>query len=243
MENKLIFESKREISSAFIDSSVRLGIAQAVLLIQDNLTECFGALGCDGIVYREKHNAFWVFTKTKVHFNRRPNWREVISAQTFPVNNAGMRTHVNTAFYDKNGEAILVANQEACVLSLETHRPLKLTTLPYPTENFPEPVFSEAFEKFSADFSDSDFVFEQVIRSSLIDMSHHMNNIEYIKLALCVFSDDFLQANEVSDLEVHYLGESKEGQTLKVFKQSVDAAHFIQIKESERTVFEMKIEF
>ena len=142
MENPLIFTTERTISSAFIDSSVKLGIAQAVLLIQDNLTECFNALGCDGIVYREKHNAFWVFTKTKVHFVRRPAWRDSVTARTFPVNNAGMRTHVNTVLSAADGSLLITANQEACVLSLENHRPLKLTSLPYPTAGFPEAAFT-----------------------------------------------------------------------------------------------------
>ncbi|MBR7065048.1 MAG: hypothetical protein IKI31_07905 [Treponema sp.] len=200
MSNDLIFESKRVISSAYIDSSVRMGASHAVLMVQDNLTECFNAMQCDGIIYREKFNAFWVFTKTKVHFERRPNWREIVSARTFPVNNLGFRTSVNTEIIDKDGKRLLVANQEACVLSLETHRPLKLTNLPYPKENFPEAIFDEPFERFPSDFTESEFVFEQKIRSCHIDMSHHMNNIEYIKFALSVFTDDFLQSNEITDL-------------------------------------------
>ena len=241
--NPLIFSSERVISSAFIDSSVRLGIAQAVLLIQDNLTECFGALGCDGIVYREQHNAFWVFTKTKVHFEKRPEWRATITAQTFPIDNAGMRTHVNTVLLGTDGSILVTANQEACVLSLENHRPLKLTALPYPNADFPPAVFSEPFERFPTDFAESDFAFEHIIRSQHIDMSRHMNNIAYIRLALNVFFDDFLQSHEISDLEVHYMGESKEGQTLRVFKKSNGTATFVQIKESNRTVFEMKAVF
>ena len=62
-----------------------------------------------------------------------------------------MRTHVNTEFLDKQGKQLLVANQEACVLSLENHRPQKLTELPYPKEDFPSPVYNEAFEKFPSD--------------------------------------------------------------------------------------------
>ncbi len=246
MYENMIFEAEREISSAFIDSSVRMGVAQSVLMIQDNLTECFGELGCDGVVYREKFNTFWVFTKTKVHFERRPAWREIVKARTFPIDNAGMRTHVNTEILDKEGKRLLAANQEACVLSLETHRPVKLSTLPYPSENFPEAVFDEPFERFPSDFTEDEFVFEQVIRSSHIDMSHHMNNIEYIKLALCVFDDDFLLSHEITDLEVHYMGESKEGQTLKVYRrndQTCPGKVFIHIKESGRCVFECCVQF
>lgn len=72
-------------------------------------------------------------------------------------------------------------------------------------------------------------------------MSHHMNNIEYIKLALNVFTDDFLLAHEPDSLEVHYTGESKEGQTLRVYSRTKDSSTQIIIKESDRSVFEMKI--
>lgn len=245
MENNLIFEQKRKISSAFIDSTVKMGIAQSVLMVQDNLTECFNMLECDGVIYREKFNAFWVFTKTRLHFYRRPEWREEISAATFPVDNEGFRTHVNTVLKDKNGEILIAANQEACVLDMEKHRPMKLANLPYPKENFPAAQMNEPFEKLKTEFEESDFVYEQVIRAQHIDMSHHMNNIEYIKLGLNVFTDDFLENHEAKELEVHYTGESKEGQTLKVYRKDSDGKTFVNIKESVtgRSVFEMMIKF
>ena len=249
MENELIFSQDRNISSAFIDSSLKIGIAQAVLMVQDNLTECFNMLGCDGVIYREKYNAFWVFTKSKLNFKKRPEWRQVISASTFPIDNAGFKTHINTILRDKNGTTLITANQEACVLDMEKHRPVKLSTLNYPKENFPISVFDEPFDKFDSDFfksgykTEDNFKYEQIIRSQHIDMSHHMNNIEYIKLALNIFSDDFLLSNEVKNLEVHYMGESKEGQVLKIYEKTQEKISQIIIRENERTVFEMQIEF
>mgnify|MGYP002862361114 FL=1 len=243
MQNELVFSQERSISSAFIDSSVRMGIAQSVLMVQDNLTECFAKMGCDGVVYREKYHVFWVFTKSKLHFVRRPDWREKIVATTFPVDNAGFKAHINTILQDLDGKTLVTANQEACVLDMEKHRPVKISTLDYPKDGFPELVFDEPFEKCDADFTDADLKYEQVIRSPHIDMSHHMNNIEYIKLALGVFTDDFLLAHEVERLEVHYTGESKEGQTLRVYAKTSGNVTDIAIKESDRTVFEMKIDF
>lgn len=237
------FTQERNISSAFIDSSLKMGIAQSVLMVQDNLTECFNKLGCDGVIYREKYNAFWVFTKSKLHFEKRPVWREKIEASTFPIDNAGFKAHINTILQSKDGETLITANQEACVLDMEKHRPVKLTNLNYPKENFPEAVFTEPFEKFDTDFTEEDFKYEQVIRAQHIDMSHHMNNIEYIKLAINVFTDDFLLAHEPKNLEVHYTGESKEGQTLRIYSKTRENTTVVAIKESERSVFEMKIEF
>lgn len=150
---------------------------------------------------------------------------------------------MNTVLRDKDGSVLITANQEACVLDLEKHRPVRITNLNYPKEGFPEAVFDEPFERFDSDFTEEDFKYEQVIRSQHIDMSHHMNNIEYIKLALNVFTDDFLLAHEPDSLEVHYTGESKEGQTLRVYSRTKDSSTQIIIKESDRSVFEMKIVF
>ena len=75
-----------------------------------------------------------------------------------------------------------------------------------------------------------------------------MNNIEYIKLALNVFTDDFLRTHDVKSLEVHYTGESREGQILSVYKKDEYdedgcSTALIAIKESGRTVFKMKLIF
>ena len=237
----LIYKSERKIASAYLDSKVKLGIAQALLLIQDNLTECFDMLKCDGVRYLD-FNVFWVFTKARVKFVNRPCWREDIEAESFPISNAGFRTNVNTVFY-KDGKPIILANQEACVLDKEKHRPVKLTGLPFPKENFPQPLYSEAFEKFDIDEQLFQEVYTQQIRSQNIDMSGHMNNNEYVKLALNVFSNDFLLNHEPDVMEVHFTGESKEGQILSVKKAEKNGSTFIKIFESERCVFEMKISF
>ena len=240
--NDLIYSQEREISSAYIDSGLKLGIAQAVLMIQDNVTECFNMMNCDGIYYREL-GYFWVFTKTRLRFFERPEWRDVIEASTFTVGNSGMRTNVNSIFEDKEGKTLLVANQEACVLDMQKHRPVPISKVPYPQDGFPERVFEEDFEKFGVPDEEYAEVYEQIIRSTHIDMSHHLNNIEYIKFGLNVFTEEFLLAHEVDELEVHYTGESKEGQTLKIFRADKEEGTYIKIKESDRCVFEMKIHF
>lgn len=243
MEDMLIFETPRLISSAFIDSTIRLGTAQTLLMVQDNITECLGRINCDGVVYRKKYNSFWVFTKVLIHFERRPDWCESIVTRTFPFDNGGLRTHLNSEAFDKDGSLVFSASYEACVLSFETHRPQKLVNLGYPAGDFPKPVFNSRFTRFTTVFSEDDFVFEQPIRSSFIDLSQHMNNAEYVKLALSTFSNDFLREHDVSEIEAHYTGESKEGQVLRVYRHDEDGNTFVQIKESERVVFECRITF
>lgn len=243
MSSSLVFTQKRKVTSAFMDSSAKMGISQSVLMVQDNLTECFGMLNADNYVYKEKFNSFWVFTKNKLHFTRRPSWREEFTAQTFPVNNKGFRTDVNSVFIDNDGQNILTSNIECCCLDFDKHRPVKLSNNGFPTEDFPTPVLTDSFEKFEVEYDENDFVYEQVIHSQMLDMSHHMNNTEYVKLAVNVFSDEFINSHEPKDLEVHYIGESKENQCLRIYCKEVDDNFYVRITENQRTVFEMKISF
>ena len=116
----------------------------------------------------------------------------------------------------------------------------------YVQDNIKSFFANDIWEDEHENFSESELVFEQQIRSCHIDMSHHMNNIEYIKFALSVFTDDFLQSHEISDLEVHYTGESKEGQILRVYRRDdadCEGKTFIHIKEDERCVFECCVKF
>jgi acyl-CoA thioesterase FadM len=239
--SNLVYENKKEISSAFIDSSVRLGTAQTTVLVQDNVTECFKSFDCDGVTYKKKYNAFWVFSKAKFKFFSRPAWNDFVTVKTFPINNSGIRTNINTQIIDSQGKPVANVKQEACVLSFENHRPVKLSNVEFPAEGFPDPVLDEPFERFPSDFTEDEFVYDQVIRYCHIDMSHHMNNCEYVRLALSVFSEEYLLAHELTEMEVHYTGESREGQTLKIYRRDCadcPGKTYVHIKEGERCVFE-----
>jgi len=243
MENKLIYSQKRKVSATYMDCSAKLGVANTLFMIQDNLSECFGMLKADNYRYKEVFNAFWVFTKTKVHFNRRPEWIEEFDAATFPVDNAGFRTNINSVFTDKEGNILLTANSECCCLDFEKHRPVKLSNTDFPGDNFPETVFEGSFEKFDFETTENDFVYSQEVRASMLDMSNHLNNTEYVKLGINVLPSEYLQTKDVKDLEVHFMGECKEYQILKVYKKEIENRIYVRIKTEEKTVFEMCISY
>ena len=119
---------------------------------------------------------------------------------------------------------------------------MRLSAVDFPTEGFPEPFMTDDFDRFNVKPEEYQEVYQQKVLPQHIDMSHHMNNIEYVKLALNVFSASDLELCIPSELEVHYLGESEEGQTLKVFRADHNGATYMRIlDETDRPVFEMKL--
>ena len=130
-------------------------------------------------------------------------------------------------------------------MNIETRRPVPVSSIGYPTEGFPPPAIEEPFEKFDADFSEQDKVYSQTVHSQHIDMSHHTNNIEYIKFALNVFPEAYLLEHEPVLLEAHYTGETHEDDLLDIYRKDKDGCSYIKITEvsDRRSVFEMKIQF
>ena len=240
-KNPLVFQKQRTITSAYIDVSGKMGLAQTVLMVQDNFTENFGTLKMDNFCVNEK-GGYWAITKAKFKFFQRPYWRDKVITTSFPADNAPIRTYENTAITTVEGEPIILAVQEACCLNLETHRPMKLAAVDFPTEGSPEPFMDNKFTKFDIAPEEYQEVYRQKVLPQHIDMSHHMNNIEYVKLSLNVFSAADIELCIPSMLEVHFLGETREGQEVTVYRADKRGATYMKIEdETGRQVFEMKL--
>lgn len=240
-KNPLVFQKQRTITSAYIDVSGKMGIAQTVLMVQDNFTENFGSIKMDNFCVNEK-GGYWAIYKAKFKFFKRPFWRDKVITTSFPADSAPIRTYENTAITTVEGEPIILAVQEACCLNLETHRPMKLSAVDFPAEGSPEPFMDNKFSKFPVEPEEYQEVYRQKVLPQHIDMSHHMNNIEYVKLSLNVFSASDLELCIPSMLEVHFLGETREGQEVTIFRADKMGATYMKIEDDMgRQVFEMKI--
>ena len=240
-KNPLVFQKQRTITSAYIDVSGKMGLAQTVLMVQDNFTENFGTLKMDNFCVNEK-GGYWAITKAKFKFFQRPYWRDKVVTTSFPADSAPIRTYENTAVTTVEGEPIILAVQEACCLNLETHRPMKLSAVDFPAEGSPEPFMDNKFSKFPVEPEEYQEVYRQKVLPQHIDMSHHMNNIEYVKLGLNVFSAADLELCIPSMLELHFMGETREGQEVKIFRADKMGATYMKIEDdSGRQVFEMKV--
>ena len=240
-KNPLVFQKQRTITSAYIDVSGKMGIAQTVLMVQDNFTENFGSIKMDNFCVNEK-GGYWAIYKEKFKFFKRPFWRDKVITTSFPADSAPIRTYENTAITTVEGEPIILAVQEACCLDMERHRPMKLEAVDFPMEGAPEHFLDNKFPKFPVTPEEYEEVYRQKVLPQHIDMSHHMNNIEYVKLSLNVFSASDLELCIPSMLEVHFLGETREGQEVTIFRADKMGATYMKIEDDTgRQVFEMKI--
>ena len=230
MENE--YKRKFFIGYSNCDRKVNLSVLNSLFLIQDMMTEYFVFLKSDNIILKSENNAIWVLAKTKVHFNKYPKWRDLIEGTVFTTGIKPIRVETEAQFKDKDNNVLFYANQETCVIDLTDRKIRKINTVNYPTGvQIKEGINKEKYLRLNTEFTEADKVYEQKIHSTDIDFSYHTNNVSYVKYILNSLNSDFIDSHKITDFEVHYINESKEGQKLSIYKKIKDNEIEFLIKE------------
>ena len=242
MENK--YKRKFFIGYSNCDRKISLSLLDSFYLIQDMMTEYFGFLKSDNIILKRENNAIWVLTKTKVHFNNLPVWRDVVEGTVFTTNIKQIRIGTETQFKDKDNNILFYANQETCAIDLDDRKIKKISTVNYPKDiEIIEGVNKEKYLKLNDEFTIDDKVSEQIVHSTDIDFSHHTNNVAYIRFILNSLSSEFLDNCKVTDFEIHYINETKEGQKLEIYRKLKDTDVDFLIKENDREIVRANLKY
>ena len=132
MENE--YKRKFLVSYTDADRNVNLSLLSALTIIQDMMTEYFGVLKSDNIILKNENNAIWVLTKTKVHFNKYPTWRDIIEGIAYTTEVKPIRVEMEVDFKNEDNETLFYAKQESCAIDLTTRKIRKISTVNYPTD-------------------------------------------------------------------------------------------------------------
>lgn len=242
MENE--YKRKFFIGYSNCDRKVNLSVLNSLFLIQDMMTEYFGFLKSDNIILKSENNAIWVLVKTKVHFNKYPKWRDLIEGTVFTTGIKPIRVETEAQFKDKDNNVLFYANQETCVIDLTDRKIRKINTVNYPTGvQIKEGINKEKYLRLNTEFTEADKVYEQKIHSTDIDFSYHTNNVSYVKYILNSLNSDFIDSHKITDFEVHYINESKEGQKLSIYKKIKDNEIEFLIKEENREIARANLKY
>ena len=242
MENE--YKRKFFIGYSNCDRKVNLSVLNSLFLIQDMMTEYFGFLKSDNIILKSENNAIWVLAKTKVHFNKYPKWRDLIEGTVFTTGVKPIRVETEAQFKDKDNNVLFYANQETCVIDLTDRKIRKINTVNYPTGvQIKEGINKEKYLRLNTEFTEADKVYEQKIHSTDIDFSYHTNNVSYVKYILNSLNSDFIDSHKITDFEVHYINESKEGQKLSIYKKIKDNEIEFLIKEENREIARANLKY
>lgn len=241
---KSVYIKDHSINYTETDKTAKLGLCGAVSLIQDMTTEYFEVLGSNNTKMKNEYNALWVLSKTKIHFYRFPVWMEYIKEKTYTVVRKPVRIGTEILFIDKNNDILFEAKQESCVIDYTTRKLRKLESVGYPLQSeIEEEIIKEPYLKLQEQFSDEDKIGTQKVIYTHIDYSNHTNNVAYIKYILNALGSEVLDNILVTDFEIHYINESREGQCLDIYKKDKENEMEFLIKEQDREIVRASIKY
>lgn len=219
------------------DSLMRFKTESSFMAFQDVASRHAMFLGIDDFSLLKNDNALWVISKTKVKINKLPLWNDEISIRTWPMGAEGVRCNRCYQII-KDNEVYINGITEWVIIDATSRTLRKVETTSYPTDIdwITEKSIDEKFMRFKDDFSDEDFVYKRLIRSSDIDVTHHTNNVTYITMLLDTFTVKELEDMVLKDVEVSYLNESFEAETLSIYRKTKDDGYHFSIKKDDGKV-------
>lgn len=233
---------KHKIFSCFIDTKANLSVMGAFQIIQDAITELTGEHKFDGITLKEKYNAFWVFTKTRVKFIKNVVWNEEIDVRAFISYISVAKMNVDVEMKDKFGNIISYSRTEMCALDLDTQRIRKISTVGVTEDVLEKQVPMEIlFTKFEG--SELPIVDNIKVKYTNIDFSHHTNNLEYVRFIMNTYTVEEVEQRGIKEVEIIYANQSFENDVLDIRKSGFENKDLIVLEKDGKPVVKCEIVF
>ncbi|HOH92014.1 MAG TPA: thioesterase [Anaerolineaceae bacterium] len=163
------------------------------------------------------HDLYWVLSRMKVKFLRRPNAGELLQWRTWP------KTIQQKLFYvrdfkilDENQQTVMLASSAWLVIHATKRRllpPNRLPGLDLPSLEHLV-ALDESLEKLQID--DTSEAFTMTARYSYIDMLGHMNNARYVEAITNAVPFDLMTKRELDWIQVNYDKEVRPQERLSI---------------------------
>jgi len=211
------------VQASHIDYTTKLGVLGAITYMQDNMCNYFKKLGCDGITMIPICQSFFVITKTKIKFHSTPNWLDSVEVKTSLFDRSKIRVNLNNCVYDEVGKIAVEGIQELCPIDSESRRLRSVDSTLFPADIDVVPKVGDLeFSKFAFDKNDFELRKSIDINLSNVDFYMHTNNVEYVKFCLSVLDENVFENKTVNTFEIHYIKESKIGQSLDIYVREIN---------------------
>lgn len=212
---------KKQLStkSYFINRFGKLSTSYLFYQMQDIAWEHASLLGF-GYEHLKEDNQFWVLSKLLVKIERRPDWGEGFTLETWSRGRDGFFGYRDYNFVDQTGTNIIQATSSWLVLDLNSKRIVRLSNF----EQFPEyseSIFGENAGKVKAPKSE-DFLHFTPVLFNEIDINQHFNSGRYLERIIDSYNFDFHEKNELAEFEINFLKEGMPSDKLAVKKQIID---------------------
>lgn len=192
-----------------VDSAGKLTMASLINYFQDCSTFQSEDLGV-GVEYLRNTKQIWVLCSWQIIVERYPVLGENVAVGTNPYELRGFLAQRNFAMTDARGNYIARANSLWSLLSTETGRPVAVPEIMLERYSL-EPKLEMEYAPRKISVPEGGELGEAIIiRKHHLDTNHHVNNQQYISMAMDFLPEDFV----IRQIRAEYKKQAFLGDTL-----------------------------
>lgn len=191
-----------------------------------------------GIGYLMPRNLVWVLVSWQIEIIRLPGLGEKVEIGTFPTDFKGFMGSRNFLMKTKEGELLAKANTLWTLLNFDTMKPAM------PPQEMLEKYPLEP--KLEMDYAGRKIVIEDggekqepiVVRKQHLDSNHHVNNTQYVSMALECLPEDFV----IAGVRVEYKVQAHLNDVLVPYVVKHDKKVIVSLRDEKEAVY-VNVEF
>jgi len=170
----------------------------------------------------------WVLSNMYIEIESLPKWEDTIVIKTWIVSMQDAHS-VRALEVWHNDKKIAGALTLWVVLNTKLRKTEKLALSFDHFQFFPEKLPTEkALERVQI-FREYDLHFKQTVKTSDLDLVHHVNNVKYLEWCLDTMPIDDLSMHQLSHIHLNYLREMHHNQNFTISQKKTETAYFFSI--------------
>ncbi len=218
------------------EESGLVGIKGYMNYFQDMVTHYMHNLGKGNDTLPEEYGITWLVTKYKMKVLKAADYTAPIQLKTW-IEPGHMTATLRMGLVISRADEIYAKGSVECaLLDIKKQTLTRLSAIDFPTDLAEDESDGMGrFRRFKKDVSAMQTVYTHRVRYTDLDKANHMTNLKYVDLFLNAFDGKFYRAHPVTDFEIHYLDQCREGASLEVRlqKRSENGYELAGIKEDE----------
>lgn len=207
----------------------RLQVPILCKLLQEAATAHAAILGV-AVETLIENGVAWVLSRLHLEMQRWPTSDERIVIETWPEAANRLFTERRFEVFDASNTSIGTASTLWLILDLERRRPVRLPA--HVVERLGKLGLGSEPRRFG-DLATPDPVNRELaftVRRSDLDSAEHVNNTSYVEWAIEAVPDEVWSGNELAELEIQFVSECHQGQTVLSRSQQVGRGEDIEVR-------------
>lgn len=221
-KNEIVLSRDFQTQFGDTDADGLVGIRGYLTYFQNAVTEYMLQLGLDGFTLFEKYGAAWVYTKYKLHINKKASFGSV-HINSWTEKRRSVSSLLQNLEIIQENEMCAYGKLEFCLYGFKNQRLCRISDINYPFSSQVEnSVAVTPFTRIGSTEDNGKYIYTHIVRYTDLDSNLHMNNIKYVDMILNAFDSKFYNSYSISDFEIHYMNQSYEGEKINVYVKQTE---------------------